>query len=119
MKKTIFDLDEFRKKVIEGETLENIKKQMNINTPQQLANLQLRLMNTDQKFYDFKSLVVSKPPEYIVTIGDRQNLVIPTKILNKSTFVKGDKFKVSFRGNKITLTKQEPVAATPSTKIAS
>ncbi len=102
-----YDIDQFRKLVLAGKTKPEIMKEMNIAGYPQFNSLELRLFKTDKKVYEIASGSNKGAADNVVAVGPKFNITIPKKIMKKSNFTKDDKFKLTFRGKKIILTKIE------------
>ena len=102
-RQSAYNLDEFRKLVLEGKSKAQIMQEMGIKGYPQFSALELRLIKTDKKFYEI-SRSSDAAIENTLSIGKRGNLVIPKKMIETSKFKAGAKFNVNFRGKKIILT---------------
>ena len=105
-KKSTYDIDKFRKLVQQGKNKKEIMTEMDMpfTAYAQFANLELRLFKTDKTYYEIKSGDTSKSNDKIVKIGKNSNLTISSKALKGMAFKVGDRFMISSKGNKITLT---------------
>ena len=105
-KKRIYDLDEFRKLVKQGKNKKDIMMEMGMppTAYAQFANLELRLFKTDKTFYEIESGSTNKSNDKIVKIGKKGNITLSNKALEGTAFKAGDKFAVSAKGKKISLT---------------
>jgi len=100
-----YDLDLFRDLVKSGKTKKEIMRAMSIKYITTFNSLQLKLMDTDKKYYSTKdsSNNIAKPAQR-AAIGINNNLTLSPKIFENSTFKPGDAFDVKVSKNKIVLT---------------
>jgi hypothetical protein len=109
-KKPQYDLVKFRNLVKQGKNRQEIMVAMGIPDKgfTQFSSLELRLIKEDNHIYIIPSGSPKKPEDNIIKVGNKVNIVIPTKII-KDAFKVNDKFNISIKEKKIILTLIEDI----------
>ena len=103
--RTKYDLNVFRKLVINGRTKNEIMTEMSIKNQPTFNSLKLKLMDEDKKYYKVKdNKTGSIKKGFKASIGKRNTLTLSPKMLEMSSFKPGDSFTVKITKNKIVLT---------------